>query len=307
MNSLKTMFQVYAGMCNADPDEPRPARPHTAGRRRARGFAKSKAMVLCLKRNARGPSPGSCRHLWPGRLSARRPDSCAMQLEVVEPALAGSGKGAKSRPIPDWIERIGTPAYIRLRRLEDGDSMEFLTDLLHRAFSRIGAMGIPCSCMNQPPEVTRQRISRGDCFLALSGDLIVGTITLYAPDAASDSKHYRNDRVGTLRQLAVDPLFHGKGIGSALLRLAEDWALRRGYRWLALDTPEPANHLIDYYQRQGFSIRETLQFTGRPYRSVVFSKPVADRKVANRRPHALGGPPFIRPIPCATANGCATL
>jgi GNAT superfamily N-acetyltransferase len=186
-----------------------------------------------------------------------------------------------------------------LRRLEDADSMEYLTDLLHRAFSRIGAMGIPCSCVNQSPEVTRQRISRGDCFVALSGDLIVGTITLYPPDAASDSKHYRNDSVGTLRQLAVDPLFHGRGIGSALLRLAENWALHRGYLWLALDTPEPADHLINYYRRQGFGIKETLQFSGRPYRSVVFSKSVADRKIANRRPHALGGPPFITPIQCA--------
>jgi GNAT superfamily N-acetyltransferase len=157
-----------------------------------------------------------------------------------------------------------------LRRLEDADSMEYLTDLLHRAFSRIGAMGIPCSCMNQPAEVTRQRISRGDCFVASSGDLIVGTITLYPPDAASDSKHYRNDSVGTLRQLAVDPLLHARGIGSALLRLAENWALQRGYLWLALDTPEPAEHLIDYYRRQGFSIKGALQFAGlRAYDSLI--------------------------------------
>jgi GNAT superfamily N-acetyltransferase len=206
-----------------------------------------------------------------------------MRFEAVELALTASGKGATPGPGPDWIERIDTPAYIQLRRLEDGDSMEYLTELLHRAFSRIGAMGIPCSCIDQPPEVTRQRISRGECFVALHGDLIVGTITLYPPDATSDSRHYRNDRVGTLRQLAVDPLFHDRGIGSALLRLAENWALQRGYLWLALDTPEPAEHLIDYYRRQAFRVKETLQFAGRPYRSVVFSKAVADCRTANCR------------------------
>ncbi len=185
------------------------------------------------------------------------------------------GKEAKLRPDPDWMDRIATPADIRLRRLQNADSIEDLTDLLHRAFSRIGAMGIPCSCASQSPEMTRQRISRGECFVALHGGVIVGTITLYPPDASSASAHYRNDRVATLRQLAVDPRFHGRGIGSVLLRLAEHWALQRGYPWLALDTPEAADHLIDYYQRQGFGITETLQFTGRTYRSVVFSKSLA--------------------------------
>ena len=66
----------------------------------------------------------------------------------------------------------------------------------------------------------------------------------------------------------------------------------RGYLWLALDTPEAADHLVDYYERQGFSIKETLQFADRPYRSVVFSKSVAYRKMANHQPHALGGHPL---------------
>ena len=291
-------------MCNADPDEPRPARPHAEGRLRARRCAMSKAMLLCLKRSARGPSPGSCRHLRPGRLSAQRPDSSIMQLEVVEPALAASGKGAKPRAIHDSMDRMDSPGDILLRRLEDGDSIEDLTDMLHRAFSRIGAMGIPCICANQPAEVTRQRISRGDCFVALSGDLIIGTMTLYPPDPASDSKYYRNDGVGSLRQFAVDPPFHDLGIGSAMLHFAENWALRRGYLWLALDTPEPADHLIDYYQRQGFCCEETLQFAGRPYRSVVFSKSVADRNIAKRRPYAIGGNHCANPVR-ATANGYA--
>jgi GNAT superfamily N-acetyltransferase len=176
--------------------------------------------------------------------------------------------------------------------------------MLHRAFSRIGAMGIPCACMNQPAEVTRQRISRGECFVALRGDQIVGTITLYSPDARSDSKHYRNHRVGTLRQLAVDPRFHGRGIGSALLRLAENWALQRGYLWLALDTPEPADHLIDYYRRQGFGIKERLQFADRRYRSVVFSKAVADCTIAPRG-RAWRNPVNRADSGRATANACA--
>jgi GNAT superfamily N-acetyltransferase len=155
--------------------------------------------------------------------------------------------------------------------------------MLHRAFSLIGGMGIPCSCVNQSAEVTRQRIARGDCFVALSDGVIVGTITLYAPDSASDSAHYRATQVASIRQLGVDPHLQGRGVGMALLRLAERWALRSGYTCVALDTPEAAGHLIDYYLRQGFHIQETLQFSGRPYRSVIFTKTLCNQASTTRR------------------------
>lgn len=238
-----------------------------------------------LGRNARGNESTSrlSRRQRSRSLSTPRADSRLVCNELSlahEPAC----NAAAARHDPDGLRQIGTPNQILLRRLDDGDSLEQLTEMLHRAFFRVGAMGIPCSCVSQSPEVTRQRISHGDCFVALLGDLIVGTITLYAPDPVSDSQHYRDARVGTLRQLAVDPLFHGQGIGSALLRLAEDWAMHHGYSWLALDTPETADHLIDYYQHQGFNIKETLQFADRPYQSVVFSKSVADRSPRKHRP-----------------------
>lgn len=169
------------------------------------------------------------------------------------------------------------PAPITLRRLQAEDCLEHLTAMLHRAFSRIGEMGIPCSGVDQVPEVTRQRIERGDCFVALSGQCIVGTITLYAPDQASDSRHYRDERVASVRQFAVDPLFQGRGLGSGMLKLAERWASRRGYAWLALDTPESASHLLDYYRSHGFRLVETLHFSGRPYRSALFTKPLLNR------------------------------
>ena len=155
--------------------------------------------------------------------------------------------------------------------------------MLHRAFSLIGEMGIPCSCVSQSSEVTRQRVARGECFVAVSDGVVVGTITLYAPDTTSDSTHYRDTRVASIRQLGVDPLMQGLGVGTALIHLAECWARRRGYTRLALDTPEAAGHLIDYYHRQGFRIRETLQFSGRPYRSVIFTKALCDQASTNRR------------------------
>ena len=186
------------------------------------------------------------------------------------------------RPDDKYLQTL-----VRLRRLRAGDSFEQLTGMLHRAFSRLGEMGLGCSCVNQTADKTRERISRGECFVATSGERIVGTITLYAPDTASASRHYRDARIAGVGQLAVDPRFQGRGVGGALLRLAEDWARHQGYARLALDTPEPASHLIDYYRRQGFRSEEVLQFPGRSYRSVVFARtllhPVSTDRPPSRR------------------------
>jgi GNAT superfamily N-acetyltransferase len=172
--------------------------------------------------------------------------------------------------------------HIRLRPLRAGDCLEQLTGMLHRAFSRLGEMGISCTCVDQSTEVTRQRIARGECYVALSGEQVVGTVTLYPPDAHSESRHYRTATVASVRQLGVDPQFQGTGVGAALLRLAEQWAQSRGYETLALDTPEQAGHLVDYYHRLGFRVIDRLQFSGRPYRSVVFAKSLPKRAAGHR-------------------------
>lgn len=195
----------------------------------------------------------------------------------------------KPKPCSACLGHAGLPEDIRLRRLRAGDCLDQLTGMLHRAYSRLGEMGIPCSCVNQASEVTRQRIARGDCFVAVSGERIVGAISLYASDEASGSRHYRDARVASARQLGVDPYFQGKGVGTALLHLAEHWARHHGYAWLALDTPEPASHLIDYYHRLGFRVVETLQFSTRPYRSVVFAKALVHHAATHRRPLCLSG------------------
>ncbi|MCX7175099.1 MAG: GNAT family N-acetyltransferase [Proteobacteria bacterium] len=189
----------------------------------------------------------------------------------------------------DCLGHASRQGEIRLRRLKAGDSLEHLTGMLHRAYSRLGEMGIPCSCVTQTTETTRQRVASGDCFVAVSGEHIVGTVTVYAPEAASDSRHYRDARVASVRQLGVDPHIQGKGVGTALLHLAEHWARRRGYARLALDTPEPAGHLVDYYRCLGFRVVETLKFSCRPYRSVVFEKPLRHHAAAYRCPLSPSG------------------
>ena len=186
-------------------------------------------------------------------------------------------------PASGKIDDFHAPQTIQLRELHAEDSIEQITEMLHRAFARLGEMGVSCSCASQTAEVTRKRISRGSCYVALQGERIVGTVTVYETDLASESAHYRDAQVASVRQLGVDPDFQGKGIGSALLQVARSWARRHGYSWLALDTPEPACHLIQYYSALGFKMAETLQFSGRPYRSVLFAQSVIENSTVEGR------------------------
>src|SRR6266508_2072404 len=147
---------------------------------------------------------------------------------------------------------------IAVRRLSGDDSLDDLTALLHRAFSQLGRMGLNCTCVDQSVEVTRQRIARGECFIAVCGGRPVGTMTLCDPDPRFKSVWYPRRSVASVHQFGVDPQFQGKGLGATLLKFAEDWARAHGYKELALDTPCPARHLLAYYMTHGYRIVESV-------------------------------------------------
>ena len=60
------------------------------------------------------------------------------------------------------------------------------------------------------------------------------------------------------------------------MRWAEAWALEQRYRELAVDTAEPADHLVAFYSRRGYRFIEFAQWPGKHYRSVILSKSLAD-------------------------------
>lgn len=154
--------------------------------------------------------------------------------------------------------------------------------MLQRAFARLGAMGLNCTCVDQSPEVTRARATRGDCYVAVYDGHIVGTMTLYAPDHESPCELYRRDDMASVRQFGVEPAWQSRGIGSLLLAFADHWAAIRGFAELALDTPQPALHLIAFYRGHGFRSVDFTHFDGKCYDSAILCKPaVAERTLAN--------------------------
>jgi len=184
-----------------------------------------------------------------------------------------------------------------LRRFDPAhDSYEQLTTMLHRAFALLGMMGLNCACVAQSSAITQQRAQAGECFVALRNGQVIGTMTLYARDYESACKHYRNRKVATIRQLAVDPAWHHCGIGKALLAFAEHWAATHGYNELALDTPYPAGHLVAFYRANGFRLVDKMRFAGKVYDSAVLSKATVVARTFAAWTHRviLPGAPFVR-------------
>ena len=166
-----------------------------------------------------------------------------------------------------------TADTISIRPIGPDDSVEDLTDLLHRAYAVLGAMGLNYTAVDQTCEVTRKRLASGTALVAVDADgRIVGTALFHAPSSEGGSPWLRRPEVAHVAQFAVEPALQKHGIGSRLMGTVEDMARAAGARELALDTAEPALHLIDWYGRRGYRVIEYAQWRGKRYRSAIMSK-----------------------------------
>lgn len=168
---------------------------------------------------------------------------------------------------------MGAPRDIQLRVLDERDSLEELTALLHRAYAELGALGFRYKAVDQGVEVTRKRISKGECYLALRDSAIVGTAVLLPPSwQPSYCEWYARPDVAVLSQFAVEPRLQRRGLGTRLMDTVEARAAELGANELSIDTAEGASHLIRFYQRRGYRHVGTAQWEHANYRSVLLSK-----------------------------------
>jgi GNAT superfamily N-acetyltransferase len=161
---------------------------------------------------------------------------------------------------------------LEVRKLNGSDSLEEVTTLLHRAYASLGAMGLNYTAVDQTPQVTAKRIAGGQCFVAELTGQLVGTIVVQPTYGENECEYFTRKGVAAAHQFGVEPAAQGQGIGRALLSACEDWARARGFRELAMDTAEPAEHLICLYGRLGYVKVGHVQWPGKVYRSVVLSK-----------------------------------
>jgi GNAT superfamily N-acetyltransferase len=166
------------------------------------------------------------------------------------------------------------PSEFVIRTLTDADSIEDLTELLHRSYASLAARGLRYVATHQTAETTRRRIAGGEDLVAEIGGRIVGNITWH-PHTFEGGKTTWYDRadVAFFHQLCTDPDYQGRGIASRLLQETEHRAHKAGAAELACDTAEPAQHLIDWYTKRGYRTVDGGDW--RPttnYRSVILSK-----------------------------------
>ena len=159
-----------------------------------------------------------------------------------------------------------------IRRLRASDSISDLTSLLHRSYSELADMGLKYVATHQDDDVTQSRVSSGRCFVAEVDGVIVGTITFHPPSQAGHAPWLDRTDVAHFGQLAVDPQYQKRGIGQRLISTAESQAVVDKAYEIALDTAEPARHLIDWYARLGYRIVETMRWDVTNYTSVIMSK-----------------------------------
>lgn len=169
---------------------------------------------------------------------------------------------------------------ITLRALSATDSLETLTALLHRAYARLGAMGLNYTAVDQSVDVTQRRVAAGCCLVAERAGQLVGTVTVssaYDPNTQPGARmtpwFYRQD-IAHFHQLAVDPDAQGQRIGDQLVQACEAWARQHNHTAIALDTALPAHHLRRRYARLGFVDVDEMQWPGKTYRSVIMVKPL---------------------------------
>lgn len=162
---------------------------------------------------------------------------------------------------------------IVIRPMGPDDSIDELTTLLHRSYAGLGNMGLNYTAVDQSTETTRERLSLGFAFVAIDPqDRLVGTVVFYRPQRSTGSPWLERPEVANFGQLAVDPALQRRGIGSRLMDLVEEQARAVGAKEIALDTAEPAIHLIELYQRRGYRFIEHAPWRGKSYRSVIMSK-----------------------------------
>lgn len=165
---------------------------------------------------------------------------------------------------------------LTIRRLTDEDSITELTALLHRAYARLAAMGLRYVATHQSDDVTRERAGQGTCFVAVGNGVIYGTILFRNQVQTAGCAWYDRPDVASFGQFAVDPAIQANGLGRRLVGMVEQLAFENGAGEIALDTAEPATHLVEWYTRLGYRHVGHTNWQQTNYRSVLLSKSLRD-------------------------------
>lgn len=153
-------------------------------------------------------------------------------------------------------------------RLAGESDVPALRLLVNAAYRQLADMGLNFTGTYQDEQVTRERMQGREVYLVFWEQELVGTVSVHVKLLESRQLLYIN-------QFAVSPLHQRQGIGSFLLRLAEQRASELGQEALQLDTAAPAEHLVTMYAKAGYQIIEEVHWPGKTYNSYIMEKQLA--------------------------------
>lgn len=162
-----------------------------------------------------------------------------------------------------------------IRPLHPDDSLEEITDLLHRAYKQLADMGLRYFATHQTVEQTHNRFQHAaGSYVALLEGQIVGTIKWNrgSPTDTDAPQLYQDPQVAIFGQFGVEPALQRRGIGRQLFDHLVAEARQAGCTTLALDTAESATHLTRWYERLGFQFVHHVRWKQTNYQSVVMSR-----------------------------------
>jgi len=141
-------------------------------------------------------------------------------------------------------ETDSLPLGLRIRKATEADSPDVLA-CLRTAFEpyRTSYTDEAFAGTVLTPETFQRRLSSMCIFVALDeAGHIIGTIacTRIGPDH------------GHLRGMAVMPDFKGRSLASVLLRAAEDELATRGCSRITLNTTDPLQRAVRFYEKHGY-------------------------------------------------------
>jgi GNAT superfamily N-acetyltransferase len=200
---------------------------------------------------------------------------------------AGDNRGEALHGRGDNLPQVDR---VSIRRLRADDRISDITALLHRAYRKQVEMGLKPLAGRQTDEVTAQRISDAECYVAVlperdaagqrtGRDRIVGTILFQEPSWGKGPEWFERPEVANFSQFAVDPGVQGHGIGQKLIDVCERRAAESGAAELALSTASPDVDLVAFYHKRGYRFIQEFQWGPTNYMSHILSKtirPVAE-------------------------------
>ena len=142
-----------------------------------------------------------------------------------------------------------------------------LTKLVNVAYKELADMGLNYTATYQNDEKTKERISKGRCFvLKDSKNRIIGTILMTVEN------YFTNRNTAYIGQFGINPDYKKSGLGTLLMNHCEALANKEGFEGVQLDTAIPAKHLVNWYLKRGYKIVGQEHYEGKTYDSYVFEK-----------------------------------